>query len=247
MSIDSEKDLEALKRIGKIVAETLQMMKAATVPGIKTRELDEIGLAFLTSHGAKSAPNFSYNFPGTTCISVNNEVAHGIPGSRRIQAGDLVNIDVSAVLDGYFADTGGSFVVPPIKNDLQDLCDTASNALGAALEVVRAGQPLNIIGKTIESFVEKRGYTLIRNLCGHGIGRALHEYPNDIASFYNPQDKRMLTEGMVITIEPFVSNGAWSVQESNDGWTLKTPKHFRSAQFEHTLVVTKDKPIVLTA
>lgn len=247
MSIDSEQDLVALKRIGAIVAETRRVMVAAAEAGMKTRDLDEIGRRYLESQGARSAPSLCYNFPGATCISINNEVAHGIPGSRRIKAGDLVNVDVSAELDGYFADTGISFVIPPVKTELQKLCDAAQGALAAAMKVVRAGQPLNVIGRAIESYATANGYTLIRNLCSHGVGRALHEDPKEIPSFYDPSDKRVLTEGLVITIEPFLSTGAHAVYENDDGWTLSTSKKFRSAQFEHTMVVTKGEPLVMTA
>jgi len=246
MSIESEADIQALKRIGRIVAQVLQAMRRATLPGTKTSELDRIGEQLLRAHGARSAPKLCYNFPGTTCISVNNEVAHGIPGSRRIKAGDLINIDVSAELNGYFADTGASFVVAPAKNELQALCDATQGALQCAIEVVRAGQPLNVIGKTVETYARAHGYTLIRNLASHGIGRALHEEPKEIPTYYDPLDKRVLTEGLVITIEPFLSTGAHEVFEADDGWTLKTPKRFRSAQFEHSLIVTRDKPIILT-
>jgi methionyl aminopeptidase len=247
MSIEGEKDILGLKRIGGIVARALRLMRESTVPGMTTRELDEIGARYLREHGARSAPQLTYNFPGATCISLNHEVAHGIPGSRRIEAGDLINVDVSAELGGYFADTGGSYVVPPVAVDLQRLCDATEGALAAGVAVVRAGQPLNAIGRAVEAYARAQGYTLIRNLCSHGVGRALHEEPKEIPTYYDPRDRRMLTEGLVITIEPFLSNGAQSVFEAHDGWTLKTTQRYRSAQFEHTMIVTNGDPIIVTA
>jgi len=247
MSIDSEDDIKALQEIGSIVAATIKLMRESTVPGIKTRELDAIGAKFLASKGARSAPKVCYDFPGSTCICVNNEVAHGIPGSRRIRPGDLVNIDVSAEKNGFFADSGYSFVIPPIESKLQKLCDAGQGALQAAMNVARANAPLNSIGKAIETYAREHGYSLIRNLCSHGIGKALHEEPKEIPGFYDPSDTRVLTKGLVITIEPFISTGAWEVFESNDGWTLKTEKKYRTAQFEHTMIITESAPIVLTA
>lgn len=246
MTIDSEQDLEGLKRIGKIVANCLQLMGNSIEPGMSTRELDELGEKYLSEQGARSAPRLVYNFPGSTCISINHEVAHGIPGDYRIVAGDLVNIDVSAELNGYFGDTGGSFIVPPESRVKRHLCDSTRRALEAAMLVARAGQPLNSIGRAIEETAKHHKLKIIRNLGSHGVGRALHEAPEFIAPYYDPRDKRILKEGMVITIEPFLSTGAEEVLEANDGWTLYTNKKFLSAQYEHTMVITKGAPLIMT-
>src|SRR4051812_30226247 len=175
MSINSEKDLAALRKIGRIVARCLQHMQSKLEPGITTRELDEIGGKFLEAHGARSAPRITYNFPGNTCISVNEEAAHGIPGSRILKAGDLVNIDVSAELDGYFADTGGSAILPPEKKLHVRLCAAARRALECAMQEARAGARINRIGYAIESEAIRNGFTVIENIGSHGVGRALHE------------------------------------------------------------------------
>jgi methionyl aminopeptidase len=246
MTIETMTDLENLKIIGKIVAQTIKLMSGAIEPGMTTKELDNIGRQFLESKGARSAPELTYNFPGASCISLNNEVAHGIPGEAVIREGDLINIDVSAELNGYFADSGSSFIVPPVTRDKKELCRATKQALNKAIEEVRAGLPVNIIGKTIERHARKSGYTVIRNLGSHGVGRALHEEPKFIAPYYDQNDKRILKEGMVITIEPFLSNGAEFVEEARDGWTLKTHKKFISAQYEHTMVITRKKPILIT-
>jgi methionyl aminopeptidase len=246
MSITSEKDLEALRKIGRIVARCLQHMQSKLEPGITTVELDAIGGEFLTKHGARSAPRLTYNFPGHTCISVNEEAAHGIPGLRRLKAGDLVNIDVSAELDGYFADTGGSAIIPPESKLQLQICATAKRALESALLEARAGAKINRIGYAIETEAKRNGFTVIENLGSHGVGLALHEEPGFIAGFYDKRDKRTLRENQVITIEPFISSGAREVLENGDGWTLVTKPGIFTAQYEHTIVITKGKPLIMT-
>ncbi len=246
MSIESEKDLEALRKIGRIVANCLQHMSRKLEPGITTREIDELGRLFLEANGARSAPKLTYQFPGTTCISVNEEAAHGIPGTKILKAGDLVNIDVSAELNGYFADTGGSFIIPPESDIKKNLCLATKNALQMAMQVARAGNQLSSIGRAVEKEAQRNGLTVIENLGSHGVGRALHEAPGFIPNFYDPKDRRVLKENQVITIEPFLSTGAREVFDTGDGWTLATSKRYLTAQYEHTLVITKGMPLIMT-
>lgn len=246
MSINSEKDLEGLRKVGKIVARALQYMQSKLEPGITTGELDTIGGKFLAAHGARSAPQLTYNFPGYTCISVNEEAAHGIPGAKIIKAGDLVNIDVSAELGGYFADTGGSALVPPESKLHQRICSVAKKALESAMLEARAGAKFNRIGHAVENIALQNGFTVIENLGSHGIGRALHEEPGFIPGYYDKRDQRILRENQVITIEPFISSGAREVFENGDGWTLVTNPGIFTAQYEHTLVITKGKPLIMT-
>ncbi|MCO5113107.1 MAG: type I methionyl aminopeptidase [Bdellovibrionaceae bacterium] len=246
MSINSEKDLIGLRTVGRVVARCLQHMQAKLEPGITTAELDSIGGEFLAAHGARSAPKITYNFPGYTCISVNEEAAHGIPGSKVLKAGDLVNIDVSAELDGYFADTGGSSIIPPESKLHLQICAVAKSALEKAMLEARAGAKLNRIGLAIETEAIRNGFTVIENIGSHGVGRALHEEPDFIAGYYDRKDKRVLRENQVITIEPFVSSGAREVFDSGDGWTLMTNPGIFTAQYEHTLVITKGKPLIMT-
>jgi methionyl aminopeptidase len=246
MSIESEKDLIALRKIGRIVANCLRAMSQALEPGMTTRELDEIGRKFLELHGATSAPQLTYQFPGTTCISVNEQAAHGIPGDRILNASDLVNIDVSAELDGYFADTGGSFIIPPESKLKRDLCLATKRALDLAINEATAGSLLNRIGRAIEAEALRNRLTVIENIGSHGVGRALHEAPGFIPGFYDPKDKRILRENQVITIEPFLSTGARQVFETGDGWTLATSKKHLTAQYEHTMVITKGRPLIMT-
>jgi methionyl aminopeptidase len=246
MTASSPEEIEALRRIGRIVADCLRAMAAALRPGLSTRELDAVGAAFLRQHGARSAPQLTYDFPGATCISINEEAAHGIPGDRIVQPGDLVNIDVSAELDGFFSDTGGSFGVPPVSKLAQRLLAATAEARAAGIDAARAGGSVQGIGRAIEATATRWGFTILRNLGSHGVGRALHEEPRFIAGFADPSDHRHLREGMVITIEPFLSNGARFAEEASDGWTLLSQPRRLSAQCEHTILVTKTEPLVLT-
>ncbi|MGN7388681.1 type I methionyl aminopeptidase [Sporosarcina sp. SAFN-015] len=246
MIVKNNEEIEALKKIGRIVAEVREAMKAATVPGITTKEIDEIGGRLLAERGAVSAPIDQYEFPGYTCISVNHEVAHGIPGSRVIQDGDLVNIDVSASYGGYFADTGISFVVGTNDEKKQQLCDVAKLAFDRAMTKVKAGSRLNQIGKAVEREAKDNGLKVIKNLTGHGIGTSLHEEPQHILNYYDAWDKTLMQEGMVLAVEPFISEKAEHIIELGDGWTFVTPDKSLVAQIEHTIIVTKDEPIILT-
>lgn len=246
MTIDSEQDIVALQRIGAIVADALLVMQEAAQPGMTTAELDAVGAAYFAARGARSAPQLMYKFPGATCISINEEVAHGIPGERVIEAGDLINVDVSAELDGYYGDTGGSFMVDPQANSLRRLCDTTRAALDAAIAVARAGRSFNVIGQAISDTARKGGFKVIRNLCSHGVGRSLHEDPEFILPYPHAGELRRLHEGQVITIEPFLSTRASKVSEAGDGWTLRAPLGNRAAQYEHTMVITRSAPIITT-
>ena len=246
MTIESQSDIVALQRIGRIVSLILHKMLDAIEPGMTTAELDAIGARLLAEFGARSAPQLAYDFPGATCISVNEQAAHGVPGSRIIKAGDLVNVDVSAELDGYFADTGGTKVVPPSSPIKTRLCHATRTALSEAIKVARAGQPLNRIGRAIEQVANTHRLRIIENLGGHGVGRAIHEEPEHILGFYDPHDQRVLKEGMVIAIEPFLSTKSRTVTEADDGWTLVGMPGNLSAQFEHTMIITRSEPIVVT-
>ena len=246
MSIEGPDDLEGLRRIGAIVASARDAVLREVRAGVSTAELDEVGRDVLLAHGARSAPQLAYNFPGYTCISVNDALAHGIPSKRQVlREGDLVNIDVSAELDGYWADTGASAPVGKVAPKLRQLLWTTREAQAEAMNQARAGQKLNSIGAVIERRAKRHGFRVVRTLGGHGVGRHIHEPPH-VSNVYEAKDKTVLWEGLVLTIEPFLTTRATDVFESDDGWTLRTPDGSVGAQFEHTFVVTKDKPIVLT-
>jgi methionyl aminopeptidase len=246
MTIETQDDIVALKRIGRIVSLVLQRMLDSAEPGMTTRELDAFGAQLLAEHGARSAPMLTYNFPAATCISINEEAAHGIPGDRIIRAGDVLNIDVSAELDGYFADTGGTTIVPPTTPQKTRLCHATRTALNEAMKQARAGKPLNGIGAAIQRTAKTYGFRIIENLGSHGVGRALHEEPEHIPGYFDASDRRVLKEGMVITIEPFLSTKSRLVTEAADGWTLVGAAGNLSAQYEHTMIITKGEPIVVT-
>lgn len=246
MTAESQRDIDGVLNAGRVVARVRDAMLSAVEPGMTTAELDALGDELLDRFEATSAPRATYNFPGATCISVNEEAAHGVPGDRVIQAGDVVNIDVSAELDGYFADTGATTVVPPVTTVKARLCHATRMALKHALAEARAGAPINRIGKAIHRTVKSHGFKTIRNLAGHGIGRSLHEEPEGIVSYFDRRDTRRLQPGQVIAVEPFLSTRSTHVTEAADGWTLLGHPANLSAQYEHTIIVTRSAPIVAT-
>lgn len=247
MIVKSKQDLEGLQAIGKICAEIRETMKKAAKPGITTKELDNIAKELFEKYDAKSAPITEYDFPGYTCISVNEEVAHGIPGTRVINEGDLVNIDVSGCKDGYYADTGISFVVGESSNPMkQKVIDVAEMAFNEAMTKIKPGAKLSNIGRAVNATARKNGLTVIKNLTGHGIGKSLHEEPKHIMNYYDPMDKVLLKEGMVLAIEPFISSKATIVTDGKDEWAFETKDKSFVAQIEHTIVVTSEGPLFLT-
>jgi methionyl aminopeptidase len=189
----------------------------------------------------------AYHYPGATCISVSPVIAHGIPNDHVLREGELIHIDVSAELDGYYADTGASLVVSRRDRSFEKLIEATKGTLKKALHAAKAGNPLSGIGRTVQNEARKRGYNVIYDLTGHGIGRKLHEEPKEILNYYNPRDQRVLHEGLVLAVEPFLTTGIGRVVEMRDGWSLRTSDNAIAAQFEHTIVVTKNEPIILTA
>jgi methionyl aminopeptidase len=246
MTVDGPDQLEKLKEIGAICRDVLRAMGAAVRPGITPRELDAMGGSMLEERGAKSAPMLAYDFPGYTCISVGTAIAHGIPGDIPLKEGELVNIDVSAEKDGFFADTGASFPVGTVAPELMQLLEATKAAQRKAMFAARAGQPLNVIGKAVEKEARKYGYKIIEGLNGHGVGGWIHEEPT-VSNIYHPSDRQRLKEGQVMTIEPFLATRSRAYVEDHDGWTLRLANGGFGAQFEHTFVVTNGAPIVLTA
>ena len=248
MTITTEEQLEQLKAIGRICALARETMAAAMEVGMTTRELDEIGARVLAEHGAQSAPIVTYDFPGATCISVNEEIAHGIPGDRALHDGDLVNIDVSAVKDGVFADCGASYVLGKGDQRLVNLCRDGKKAMWAGINAVKAGAPLADIGDAIGKFAKKGGYTLIRNLASHGVGDSLHDEPGEIPTWPDRSERRRMANGLVFTIEPFLSlGGRMADQKSDDDeWTLVSRPAAPCVQYEHTVVATPRGAVVVT-
>lgn len=245
MSIENPEQLQALRAAGRVVADAIRAMRAAVRSGVTTRQLDDVGARVFASAGARSGPQLDYGFPGTNCISVNDEAVHGIPGGRRLRDGDLIKLDVTAELDGYYADACVSVAVGAATVATARLVEASSHALRSGLQVARAGVPINAIGGVVEDTIAGYGYSVCRDLAGHGIGRRIHEPPN-VPSYHDPRFAQPLTEGLVITIEPIIAAGRGDVEESGDGWTLKTRDGSQAAHFEHTIVITAGAPIVLT-
>lgn len=246
MTIDSQEELDALIRAGRVVAEARQAMVDAVSPGVTTGELDAVGRQVFRKHGARSAPRVTYRFPGSTCISVNDEAAHGIPSlTRQLRDGDLVNLDVSAELDGYFSDTGVSVAVGSVSPVASRLLDATRLAQRDAMNAAQPGARLRDLGRAVQRRARRHGFRVIANLNGHGIGRGLHEAPS-VPSIDNGQ-RTVLREGLVLAVEPFLSVSADHVIDDEDGWTLRTADGSLVAQFEHSMVVTKEGPLVLTA
>lgn len=246
MTIESDRDLAGLRRVGKVVALTLQEMKEALEPGMTTAELDSIGAEVLERHGARSAPQMVYGFPGVNLISVNDEAVHGVPGGRIIREGDLVKIDVTAEVAGYVADAAVTVVLPSGPQVHRELKVCAELAFARAASVARAGRPVNKLGRIVETIVRRRGFAVLHGLSGHGVGRTIHEPPT-IPNYFDRRLDLPLTEGLVITIEPIIAAGSERTVESQDGWTVRTADGSPAAHHEHTIVITKGSPIVLTA
>jgi methionyl aminopeptidase len=246
VTIDKGEELDALIRAGRVVAEAREAMVEAVSPGVTTGELDAVGRDVFRKHGARSAPRVTYRFPGSTCISVNDEAAHGIPSLRRqLRDGDLVNLDVSAELDGYFSDTGVSVAVGTVSAVASRLLEATRLAQRDAMDAAQPGARLRDLGRAVQSRARRHGFRVIKNLTGHGIGRGLHEPPS-VPSVDNGQ-RTVLREGLVLAVEPFLSVSSDHVIDGNDGWTLRTADGSLVAQFEHSMVVTNDGPLVLTA
>lgn len=247
MSITKEDEFIGMKRASEAVARTLKEMRNYVQPGMTTKQLDNYGAMILCDLGAKSAPYLTYGFPGWTCISVNNEFCHGIPSDKRIlKEGDLVNIDVSAELDGFWSDNGSSFVLGEDINNHQNLIEASKQILHKAIYNIKGGVRISDIGQLIETEAKKRGYKVIKNLSGHGIGRSLHEEPADIANFKDRYNLTRFKKNSVVAIETFISTTSTYAETLNDGWTMVGNKGGFMAQHEHTIVVTEEKPIVLT-
>ncbi len=248
MTIKKEEELEGLKAVGHAVAITLKKMKEYTKIGMSTKEIDQYGGKLLAEFGAVSAPIKDYKFPGHTCISINNVVCHGIPSEDLIlKEGDLVNIDVSAEMGGFYGDNGGSFILGKDIHNHAPLVKASQEILKMAIDNIKDGMKISNIGGLIEREAKKRGFQVIKNLCGHGIGRKLHEPPTEITNYRDRFNTQRFRKNSVIALETFISTKSKYVHEQKDGWTMKTKDNSFVTQHEHTLVVTDGYPIILTS
>ena len=251
MSIKTPEELARMKAAGRIVRLMLDAMKAAVRVGVTTRELDDVGAKIMREHGARSAPSLVYGFPGVSCISVNEEIVHGIPGNRKLRDGDLLKLDVTIEKDGFMADAAETVFVSEKREPSSDsighrLIDCARRAFDQAMTAARAGNRVSDIGAAVEQEVQRCGFFVIRELCGHGIGRTIHERPN-IPNFEDPNTQDILSEGLVITVEPIIASRSPKAYLASDGWTMRTTDNGLAAHHEHTLVITSGAPMLLTA
>jgi len=247
MSITKESELIGMKKISEVVGTTLKLMREYAKVGMSTKELDEYGGEILKSYGAKSAPYETYGFPGYSCISVNEEAAHGIPSEKKIlQEGDLINIDVSAELNGFWSDNGGSFVLGKDIHNHQPLVDASKNILRKAINNIKGGVKISEIGYLIETEAKKSGFKVIKNLAGHGVGRSLHEEPENILNYRVKSNKERFKKNTTVAIETFISTKSTVAVELNDGWTLVGNREGYVTQHEQTILVTDKQPVILT-
>ncbi|TWR31712.1 type I methionyl aminopeptidase [Mucilaginibacter pallidiroseus] len=248
MSISTEAERLAMEQVSDAVAVTLKEMREYAKPGMTAKQLDDFGGEILNKLGARSAPKLTYDFPGWTCISINNEVAHGIPSADKVlQEGDLINIDVSAELNGFWSDNGGSFVLGEDVNGHQKLVDASKQILQKAINNIKGGVRIADIGKLIETEAKKSGYTVIKNLTGHGVGRSLHEEPHNIANYHDRLELGRFRKNSVVAVETFISTKSTIAETGADGWTLTGNRGGYVAQHEHTIIITGEKPVILTA
>ncbi len=246
MSIESPGDLEAMREVGRITRTILDALEQHVRAGVSTADLDKVAAAILAERGARSAPALVYGFPGHALISVNDEIVHGVPGPRRLERGDLVKLDVTVEKDGFFADAARTIIVGRGTDTAQRLVACARAAFRAALAVARAGTRVNEIGRAVDQEVRRHGFTVVRGLTGHGVGRTIHEEPS-VPNHYDRWQRDVLTDGLVLTIEPLISAGSAATVQDDDGWTVRTRDGSLSAHHEHTLVITQHDPLILTA
>jgi len=246
MSIKDRTEFIFLMKIGQIVGRTLKAVADQVKAGVRTSELNAFTAELLERSGARAAPKAEYGFPGEICISINDEAVHGIPGARVIEKGDVVKLDLTAMKDGFVADAAVTITVPPVEHENLRLAECAQRAFERALEAVRANAPVHAIGAAVEEEAKQAGFSVLRDLCGHGVGRRTHEPPS-IPNYFHPRARQPLTEGLVIAVEPILSRGSSGrVVQCEDGWTIRTADGSVAAQFEHTIIVTKGAPIIVT-
>jgi|SRR5271166_1294496 len=246
MSIQSEEELEQLRAVGRIVRLALDAMAAAVEPGITTAELDAVCARVLAEHGATSAPKKVYAFPGTSCISVNDEAIHGIPGNRALRDGNLVKLDVTAEKNGFYADAAITVRVGAVSDAADALACCAESAFRQAMRAARAGFRVYEIGRAVEREVRRNGFRVLREFGGHGIGRTIHEDPH-VPNYLDLSNRARLHEGLVIAVEPIIAVGNGRSVLDRDGWTVRTEDCSLAAHYEQTVVITKGMPLLMTA
>ncbi|HLY57604.1 MAG TPA: type I methionyl aminopeptidase [Stellaceae bacterium] len=238
--LHAEADFEPMRRAGRLAAEVLDYITPFVKPGVETGEIDRLCHEYIVDHGAIPAPLNYRGYPKSTCISINHVVCHGIPGERRFENGEIANIDVTVILDGWYGDTSRMYLIGdkvPLK--ARRLVDVTYDSMMLGIAKVRAGVRLGEVGHAIQQFAEAQRFSVVRDFCGHGIGRVFHAGPS-VLHYGSPSDGPVLKEGMFFTVEPMINAGRWEVKVLSDGWTAVTKDRSLSAQFEHTIGVTRD-------
>ncbi|MDP4289518.1 MAG: type I methionyl aminopeptidase [Bacteroidota bacterium] len=246
IEIKTKEDISLLRQSSLLVGKTLAEVAKYLKPGIQTKELDVIAETFIRDSGAIPAFKNYGSFPATLCISVNDEVVHGIPGKRILKDGDIVSLDCGVVLNGYYGDSAYTFGVGEISQDVRDLLTRTKESLYLGIEQAVAGNRIGDIGCAVQTYVEKFGYGVVRDLVGHGIGKRLHEKP-EVPNYGKRGTGIMLQEGMVICIEPMINLGKKSIYQEDDGWTIRTSDRKPSAHFEHEVAIGKEKADILSS
>jgi len=241
----SESEIEAIRYGGRILRQALDLVTEHCVPGVRTLELDQMAEEFIRAQGGKPSFKGYRGFPGSLCISVNEEVVHGIPGRRKIRQGDLVSVDCGVTWEGFVADSATTIAVGEVEPSLQKLMDVTREALHLGIDQARPGHFIRDISKAVQEHVEKHGFTVVRDLVGHGVGYSVHEEPQ-VPNFVGPRKGPKIQPGLVIAIEPMVNIGTCDVVMLEDGWTIVTRDRLPSAHFEHTIAVTENGPRILT-
>jgi len=245
ITIKSARELAYMRDAGHIVAGALDELSRAIAPGVTTGELDRLAEDFILARGARPAFKGLYGFPASICASVNEQVVHGIPGLRVLENGDIISIDVGAEINGYFGDGAATFPVGEISNEARNLLKVTEESLYAGIARAREGNRLSDISHAVQSYVESRGYSVVRDYVGHGIGKSMHEEPQ-VPNFGRPGRGPRLKAGMTLAVEPMVNTGTHEVLTLADNWTVVTRDAGLSAHFEHTIAVTDGKPEILT-
>ena len=247
MTIQTTEERKGMEEISSIVADILLQMKQHAAVGMTTKELDQFGQALVDQYKAVSAPIAMYNFPSYTCISINDVMAHGIASDYVLKEGDLVNIDVSGEKNGFFSDNGSSFILGEDIQGLQPLVDASKEVLLESIKHIKDGVPLNDVGAIVLSEIQKRGFTVVTSLAGHGVGSSLHEQPFNIVGFPHPQITDIFRKDTTVAVEYFISNGpTLAIEDPEDGWSLRGNKKGFVAQQEHTILITENEPVILT-
>jgi methionyl aminopeptidase len=246
IELKSRRDREKMRRAGRVVAEVLVILRDAIVPGMVTRELDRIADREIKRRGAIPVFKGYQGYPASVCISINDQVVHGIPGDRVIKPGDLVSIDLGATVEGFVGDSALSlFVGPPPDERAQELLRVTEESLHHGIAAARVGGRLGDIGAAVQNHVESHGFSVVRDFVGHGIGRQMHEDPQ-VPNYGEAGRGLLLKSGLAIAIEPMVNQGGYEVEVGDDGWTVTTRDHSLSAHFEHTIFLDEDGPEILT-